>query len=81
MAAGGCKWKRLILLLSVIVVLTACSVLNRTYVQDYGEQIELVKTHFPEIYDLYRQGSVIIEDVYTYEENGKKRVGVHYRYR
>lgn len=73
--------KRLILLLSVIIMLTSCSVVKRTYVRDYGERIELVKTNFPEIYDLYRRGSVIIDDVYTYEKDGKERVGIHYHYR
>lgn len=69
--------KRLILLLLFFAVLTSCSV-TRTY---YGKQIELVKTNFPEIYDLYRRGSVIIDDVYTYEKDGKERVGIHYHYR
>ncbi len=72
--------KRLILLLSVIIMLTSCSVVKRTYVRDYGERIELIKTNFPEN-DLYRRGSVIIDDVYTYEKDGKERVGIHYYYR
>ena len=63
--------RRLILLLSVIIMLTSCSVVKRTYVRDYGERIELIKTNFPEIYD----------DVYTYEKDGKERVGIHYHYR
>lgn len=74
--------KKLILLLSVVTVLTACSVVvKRTYVRDYREQIELIKTNFPEIYDLYRQGAVIIDDVYTYEKDGKGRVHIQYHYR
>ena len=72
--------KRLILLLLFFAVLTSCSE-TRTYIRDYGKQIELVKTNFPEIYDLYRRGSVIIDDVYTYEKDGKERVGIHYHYR
>ena len=59
-------------MLSVIIMLTSCSVVKRTYVRDYGERIELIKTNFPEIYDLYRRGSVIIDDVYTYEKDGKE---------
>lgn len=74
--------KKLILLLSVVTVLTACSVVvKRTYVRDYREQIELIKTNFPEIYDLYRQGVVIIDDVYTCEKDGKERVHIQYHYR
>lgn len=52
--------RRLILLLSVIIMLTSCSVVKRTYVRDYGERIELIKTNFPEIYDLYRRGSSLL---------------------
>ena len=73
--------KRLILLLSVIAMLTSCSVVKRAHVRDDGERIELIKTNFLEIYDLYRRGCVIIDNVYTYEEDGKERVGIHYHYR
>lgn len=73
--------KRLILLLSAIIMLNSCSVVKKTYVREYGEQIELVKTHFPEIYDLYRFGTVIIDNVYTYEKDGIEKVGINYHYR
>ncbi len=73
--------KRLIFLFLSITLLSSCSVVRRTYVQDYGTRIELIKTNFPEIYDLYRRGVVVINDVYTYEKNGEKRVGINYHYR
>ena len=73
--------KRLIFLLSVVALLTSCGIFTRSYISDYGEQIKLLKTNFPEIYNLYCQGSVIIDDVYIYEEDGKERVGISYRYR
>ena len=72
--------KRLILLLLFFAVLTSCSV-TRTYIRDYGKQIELVKTNFPEIYDLYRRGEVVINDVYTYEKDGHEKVHINYYYR
>ena len=72
--------KKIVCLLSFVTVLFSCA-LNRTYIQDYGQQIKLIKINFPEIYDMYCNGTVIIENVYTYEKDGKERVGVNYRYR
>ena len=47
----------------------------------YDEQMELLKTNFPEIYDLYRQGTVMLVDMYVYnDENGKEQVHITYRY-
>jgi len=63
-----------------MTILSSCA-LNRTYVSDYSQQIQLIRTHFPEIYNMYCNGTVIIDDVYTYEKDGKERVGINYRYR
>lgn len=60
--------KRLILLFSVITIFSSCSVIKKTHIRDYSERIELIKTNFPEIYELYRRGEVVINDVYTYEQ-------------
>ena len=73
--------KRLLLFLTIIAMLTSCSIVKRTYVYDYREKIELIKTNFPEIYDLYCRGEVIIDNVYTYEKDGIKRVHISYHYR
>ena len=62
--------KRLILLFSVITIFSSCSVIKKTHIRDYSERIELIKTNFPEIYELYRRGEVVINDVYTYEKDG-----------
>lgn len=72
--------KKLILLVLFIVVLASCGV-QKTHVRDYGKRIELVKTNFPEIYELFCHGSVVIDDVYTYEKDGKERVNIKYHYR
>ena len=53
----------------------------RIIVQDYSDQIELVRTNFPEIYELYCRESVVIDDVYTYVKDGRERVGINYHYR
>lgn len=43
--------------------------------------MQAVKVNFPELYELYLRGAIIIYDVYTYEEDGKPRVGISYKYR
>lgn len=72
--------KKLVVLLLIGISFSSC-VLNRTYINDYNEQISLIKENFPEIYELYRQGEVIIYSVYTYEKDGRERVHVEYSYR
>ena len=72
--------KKIVCLLFATALFSACAV-KKTYVRDYTQQIQLVKENFPEIYDMYRQGTVIIVDVYTYEKDGRSRVGINYRYR
>lgn len=48
---------------------------------EYDEQMGLLKTNFPEIYDLYRQGIVTLVGMYVYnDENGKENVHITYRY-
>ena len=73
--------KRLILLFSVITIFSSCSVIKKTHIRDYSERIELIKTNFPEIYELYRRGEVVIIDVYTYENDGHEKVHINYYYR
>ena len=67
--------KKLVFLLLIVIGFSSC-VLNRTYISDYREQIRLMKANFPEIYELYRQGDVIITSVYTYEKDGQERVHI-----
>ena len=73
-------YRRYVFLLLIVIGFSSC-VLNRTYISDYREQIRLMKANFPEIYELYRQGDVIITSVYTYEKDGQERVHIEYRYR
>lgn len=72
--------KKIVLLLVVVFAISSCAT-NRTYIRDYSQQIELIKTNFPEIYRLYCNGYVIIDAVYTYEKDGREQVRVRYRYR
>ena len=43
--------------------------------------MRIVQKHFPELYELHRQGVVIIYDLYEYEENGTEKYNLSYRYR
>jgi hypothetical protein len=72
--------KQPILLLSIILLLSSCAV-NKVHIKDYGEKMSIVRKHFPEIYDLHRQGTVIINELYEYEKDGESRYHISYRYR
>ncbi len=65
--------------LFIVIVLFASCMTNRQYISDYGSRMNIVKTMFPEIYDLYRQGDVIIESVYLDLDTNKYHI--EYRYR
>ena len=70
-------------LLFITIILNSCSITNLVYVRDYGERMRLVRVNFPEIYNLYINGNVVIDEVYTYDDKktGTPRVHVSYRYR
>lgn len=70
---------RKIKLASLFIALFASCMTNRQYISDYNRQMNIVKTMFPEIYDLYRQGDVIIESVYLDLDTNKYHI--EYRYR
>lgn len=82
--------KHLFIVLS-IALFSSCTSLNNilsdrpansVVVTDYSEQMRLLRDNFPEIYDLYKEGKVIINDIYTYyTKEGKSRVGINYRHR
>lgn len=69
-------------LLLITIVLNSCSITNKVIVRDYGEKMELLKINFPEIYNLYVEGKVIINEVYTYNDKstGEPRVHINYRH-
>lgn len=70
-------------LMLAVITLSSCAIANKVIVRDYDEKMELVKINFPEIYDLYVDGKVIIDKVYTYDDKktGTPRVNVSYHYR
>lgn len=68
--------------LLITIVLNSCSITNKVIVRDYSEKMELLKINFPEIYNLYVEGKVIINEIYTYNDKktGEPRVNVNYRH-
>lgn len=41
--------------------------------------MSVVQSSFPEIYELYKQGEVIIDDVYYNEKKGSYHISYRYR--
>lgn len=68
--------KRILLLIIMACVLNGCAI---NYITNYSDKMRVVQRNFPEIYELYKQGDVIIVDVYY----NKKKDSYHisYRYR
>lgn len=51
-------------------------------IKNYSEQMELLKINFPEIYSLYRQGEVILDEMYEYnDKEGKPQIHISYHMR
>ena len=83
--------KRLLSILVSVTLLSSCSfripnaIKYKDYhrVRDYRKQMELVEENFPEIYNLYRQGDIVIDEVFehTDRKTGKPQVHVSYYYR
>lgn len=67
----------LLLLMAICICFSSCAT-NRTYIHDYGEKIQKVKKLFPEIYELYRNGSIIIDQVYITHKDNVVHIKYHY---
>ncbi len=64
--------------------ISSCSIgIHKTYIKDYTEQMEYLKTDFPEVYNLYINGNVIIKQMYIYKDtiSNKEKIRIKYRYR
>ncbi len=73
--------KRVLFILFISFCFAACGSTKRTYITDYSHQIELTKYYFPEIYDLYCKGIVVIDAVYSEEKDGDFDIKIKYHYR
>ena len=73
--------KRITLTLSVIVTLlitSSCGVMSelfgyhvdhydKEYIKDYSKQMDVLRSDFPEIYNLYCNGKIVINEMYHYK--------------
>ena len=83
------------LLISLFVVLStsSCGVMSellgyhfdhydKKYIKDYSEQMDVLRTGFPEIYSLYCNGKIVINEMYHYktkEGNSMTHIGYYMR--
>lgn len=72
--------KKFLTLLALTFILTSC-VANKVSIKDYSERTRLMRLNFPELYELYCKGQIIVDDVYTYTKDGEEKVHISYRYR
>lgn len=55
---------------------------DKVYITDYSKRMDNLKINFPEIYSLYCDGLIIINEMYEYKDKeGVERVHINYRYR
>ena len=69
----------MLLILPALLLTTSCKS-NMVKVKNYSEEIDLLKRNFPEIYEQFRNGSVVIDGVYTYTDKNTGRDGVRVKY-
>ncbi|MBO5250971.1 MAG: hypothetical protein J6B31_03120 [Bacteroidaceae bacterium] len=76
--------KKLFILLFVLLSLSSCSSSlwtgrpkDAVLIIDYSARMETLKKYFPEKYNLYCQGKIIIEEIYMYDfKSGDPKVRV-----
>ena len=76
--------KILVILISALILCSCASMFYMDYkpVNDYSRQMELLQENFPEVYNLYRNGDIILNEMFMYTgENGEPRVHISYHYR
>ena len=76
--------KKIFILILIMISALSCAParINKVYIRDYNEQMDIVRSHFPQIYNLYIQGKIVINYVYTYTDRktGDDKVNVSYHY-
>ena len=82
--------KQFLTIITVSLLLVSCSLRipnalryrNYKPVNDYGKKMELLQTYYPELYVLYLNGDIILEEMFEYtDRNGNPKVKISYRYR
>ena len=73
--------KVLVFALLGMALLSSCAT-NRKYITNYSDRMQVVRDYFPEIYELYRDGQVIIDSVYEkVDKNNQSHYHISYHYR
>ena len=79
--------KKIMTALIVVLMLSSCSLpsyMHRGYrpIRSYSEKMEILKENYPEIYDLYRNGDVVLDKMYEYKKlDGTPMIHISYHYR
>lgn len=74
------------LLFILLVFMSSCASTlydNIRMVNDYSEEMRILKNNFPEVYELYKNGDVVIDKIfyYTHKKTGKEMTHIQYHYR
>ena len=73
-----------IIFTAMILTISSCGLIhyNKVYLTDYSQRMNSLKLHFPEIYSMYCDGLIIIDEMYEYEtKEGDSKVHISYHYR
>ena len=53
---------------------------DKEYITEYSEKMEVLRSDFPEIYNLYCNGKVVIYEMYYYKtKDGERMTHIEYR--
>ena len=75
--------KKILVILISALMLCSCAMFYRDYklVNDYSSQMELLQKNFPEVYNLYRNGDIVLDEMFEYtDKNGIPKVHISYHY-
>lgn len=76
--------KRILCIVVCAFMLSSCGIFIKgyQYIGDYNDQMAILQLYFPEVYDLYCYGEVIIDEVYSYvDDYGTTQYHISYHYR
>ena len=68
----------LLLVLALLVTLGGCSAPEKMEVSRFTTEMNLVRQYYPDLYEEYMKGSVVIDDVYAVKGALSDSVGVCY---
>ena len=60
------------------LLMCSCAVPQTTEMSKFTTEMNLLKTHHPELYDEYMKGGLVVEEVYEENLYGEKAVCVSY---